>query len=143
MPRTVLFVEARSEARSVHAAALRAAGLEVMRVSDSQAAREALKNVVPKVLIAGLNPRTRDDQLQLCRDIRGDARTQQITIVLTTEHLLEQDVDLATDPGALVLTATQRDSAKLVAAVQGVLAGQRAEPLRASLRRPNDAQQLA
>jgi len=41
---------------------------------------------------------------------------------------------LATDPGALVLTATEHDGAKLVAAVQGVLAGQRAEPLRASLR---------
>jgi CheY-like chemotaxis protein len=143
MPATVLLVEARDDSRSGHATALREAGLDVIRVRDSQAALEALKSVMPKVLVAGLNSRTRDDHVRLCREIRSDSRTEQIPILLTTERMMDHDAELATDPGALVVTATQHDGMKLVAAVQGVLAGQRAEPLRASLHRQEKSEQSA
>jgi CheY-like chemotaxis protein len=143
MPTTLLLVEARDDSRSPHAAALRAAGLRVIRVCDSHAALEALKTVLPSVVVAALNPRTRDDHLAVCREIRSDSRTRQIPILLTTERMTEQDVALATDPGALVLTATQQDGAKLVAAVHGVVAVQRAEPLKTSLHRDTSSKQSA
>ena len=143
MRRSVLLVEARDDSRTTYAQALRTAGLDVVRVRDSHAALEALKGFVPRVLVAGLYPRTREDHLKLCRDIRSQSDTGQIPIVLTTERLQAQDVELATNPGALVLTATQRDAAKLVAAVNGVLAGQRADVLRASLRQPRDSERSA
>jgi DNA-binding response OmpR family regulator len=143
MPPTVLLVEARDDARSAHMRALRQAGLDVIRVRDSQTALEALKTVMPRVLVAGLNPRTRDVHVKLSREIRSDSGTEQIPIVLTTVAATEQDVELATDPGALVITATEDDAAKVVAAVQGVLAGQGAEPLRASLRREQRSKQSA
>jgi DNA-binding response OmpR family regulator len=129
---TVLVVEARSEPRDAHSTVLREAGFDVIKARDAEAARATLESIVPSVLVAGLNSRTRIDHLALCHDVRRDPRTQQIPILLTTESVGEQDIELSTDPGALVLSAAPTEGAKLVAAVQGVLAVRSPERLELS-----------
>jgi len=79
----------------------------------------------------------------LCRALKADPDTKHIPIVLTTPDPLADDVALATDPGVLVPTLMPSDGAKLAAAINGVLAAQRAEPLRASPRRRGDARRSA
>ena len=53
------------------------------------------------------------------------------------------DVELATDMGVLALILPEPDGGKLVAAVEGVLAAERAAPLRASLHRRKTAKRSA
>ena len=90
-----------------------------------------------------MDAQIRNDRLSFCRQIKGEPRTRPIPILLMTESLMEHDVELATDPGVLVLTMAPNDVAKLVAAVNGVLAAQRAEPLSASVRRRGDGRRTA
>jgi DNA-binding response OmpR family regulator len=137
---TVLFLEPRDESRSAHASAM--AGFDVTTVHDPEAALNSLDKRLPDIIIVRLDPRTRDLHLALCRQIRNDARTKQIPVLLTTDGMADHDVGLATDPGALVLTAPPDDGAKLLAALQGILAATQGilaatppTPLRASLRR--------
>src|SRR5215831_11507948 len=126
---TVLFLEPRDGFRSEHANALRSVGFDVISVHDSTAALESLQTRVPKILIARLDARTRDDHLGLCRHIKSDTRTKHISILLATDAISGDDVRLATDLGVLVLALPPDNGAKLVAAVQGILAGQRSKPL--------------
>lgn len=137
-PATVLLLEAQEDSRAVYTAALRTAGLDVTEVGDSQAALGAAKAIRPRVIIAGFDSQTRDDRLTFCREIKADSHTKSIPILLTSTDVTDDDVELATDQGVLVLTVMQLDSSKLVAAVKGVLGAGRAEPLRASLRRRKD-----
>jgi DNA-binding response OmpR family regulator len=143
MPRTVLLLDHREDFRTALATGLRAAGLDVNVARDLRSASEALKTSPPTIMVAALDSRTRDDHLRLCREIKSDPHTKDTSLLLITEALTDEDVALATDPGALVLAVSPEDSAKLAAAIQGVLAGRRAEPLRASLKQKNDVKQTA
>lgn len=125
---TVLFLEPRDEARSAQIDALRSAGFAVTAVRDPQAALDSLEKQLPHIVVARLDPRTRTDHLSLCRRIKKDPRTKHIPILLAAEHMADGDVGLATDPGALVITMPLDNGTKLVAAIHGVLAGQRGKP---------------
>jgi CheY-like chemotaxis protein len=142
-PAAILLLEEQDAPRATHAEALRQAGLDVTEVADSEAALDAAKTIRPRVIVASFDSRTREDRLSFCREIKADPSTNSIPILLTAADVTEEDTGLATDPGVLVLTLMQRDSSKLVAAVEGVLAGERAEPLRASLRRRKDVNRSA
>lgn len=135
MPATVLLLEAREDFRAVHAEALRLAGLDVTEVGDSRTALNVAEAIRPRVIVASFDSRTRDDRLTFCRDIKADPRTRDIPILLASADVTDRDVEVATDAGVLVLTVPEPDGHKLVAAVEGVLAAERAEPLRTSLRR--------
>jgi DNA-binding response OmpR family regulator len=142
-PAAILFLEDCDESRADVVEALRTAGFHVTPVADSQAARPLVHQIRPRVIVASMDARTRADRVMFCREIRSDARTARIPLLLTTDCMTEEDVCLATDPGALVLMMTRDDDAKLVAAIQGVLAAQRAEPLSASARRRRDVKWTA
>jgi PleD family two-component response regulator len=114
---------------------LREAGLEVVKRSDSGSALETVRKVRPRVIIASFDSQTREDRLTFCRTVKADPSTTRIPIVLAATDQREDDTALATDPGVLVVTMVERDVSKLVAAVKGVLAAQRPQPLRASLRK--------
>jgi CheY-like chemotaxis protein len=135
-------LEGRSDRRAEFAEALRDADFDVTAVSDSQAAVASLDRIRPRAVIANLDAATRSDRIDFCRQIKDDPRTKTIPILLMAESLMEQDVQLATDPGVLVLTAPH-DVAKLMGALNGVLAAQRAQPLSASLRRRRDMSRTA
>lgn len=141
---SVLLLDRRDEFRITYSAALRSAAIDVIAVRDVEAALSAFKTSSATVIVVGLDPQTRDGDLALCRRIKADPETKDISILLTIDNkLADEDVDLATDPGALIISATVNDGAKLVAAIQGMLAGQRAQPLRASLHQAKDVKQSA
>jgi CheY-like chemotaxis protein len=138
----VLLLEGRSDRRAEFAKALLEADFDVTAVDDSRTAVDALGKIRPRAVIANLDTTTRSDRIDFCRQIKDDPRTKTIPILLMAESLMEQDVKLATDPGVLVLTAPH-DVAKLMGALNGVLAAQRAEGLSASLRRRRDMTRTA
>ena len=143
VPATVLLLEGRDEVRAAHSEALRAAGLHVTEARPSQQVQDALEAINPSIIVVSFDAQTRDDRLSLCRAVKADPRTRRIPIVLTTSDMTSDDVGLATDPGVLVLTLALSDGAKLAAAINGVLAAQRAEPLRTSLRRRREVKRSA
>jgi len=143
IPATVLVLEERHDSRAAYAEALRRVGLDVAELADSQTALDVVKAIQPRVIVASFDSRTREDRLALCREIKANPTTSGIPILLTALDVTEDDTALATDPGVLVLTVKQSDGAKLAAAVEGVLAGQRAEPLRARLRQKKDVNRSA
>ncbi|HYU77820.1 MAG TPA: hypothetical protein VEK56_02485 [Vicinamibacterales bacterium] len=143
MPATALLVEGRDSFRAACSEALRLAGLKVIEARDARQALDAVTTIQPKIIVAGFDSQTRNDCLSLCRAMKADPHTKRIPIVLTTPDPSADDVALATDPGVLVLTLMPSDGAKLTAAINGVLAAQRAEPLRASPRRRGDARRSA
>jgi len=131
VPAIALLMEGRNNFRTAYSEALRLAGLTVTEARDVQQALDAVSTIQPTIIVAGFDSETRDDCLSLCRAMKADPHTTRIPIVLTTPDLSGDDVALATDPGVLVLTLMPSDGAKLAAAINGVLAAQRAEPLRA------------
>lgn len=143
VPATVLLLEGRDEARAAQSEALRAAGLHVTEAHTSEQVQDALEAINPSIIVVSFDAQTRDDRLSLCRAVKADPRTRRIPIVLTTSDMTSDDVGLATDPGVLVLTLAFSDGAKLAAAINGVLAAQRAEPLRTSLRRRREVKRSA
>jgi DNA-binding response OmpR family regulator len=140
MSTTVLLIESDAESRTVCVESLRAAGLNVIALPNARTTLEALKTILPKVIIARLDPAVREDHVDLCRRIKIDPVTKHIALVLVGETAA--DDALATELGALVLGAAPADTSKLVAAIHG-LTLRRAEPLRASLPGPGDAKQSA
>jgi CheY-like chemotaxis protein len=133
-PVTILLFEDRDDC---------SAGLKVTAVVDSQTAWPLAQQIRPCVIVANMDARTRTERVTFCREVRSDARTARIPLLLTTEHAAAEDVSLATDPGVLVLTMARGDGAKLVAAVAGVLTAQRAESSTASKRRRRDLERTA
>jgi CheY-like chemotaxis protein len=131
VPATALLVERRDNVRAAYSEALRLAGLKVTEARDAAQALDAVTTIHPTIIVAEFDSQTRDECLSLCRAMKADPHTTRIPIVLTTPDLSGDDVALATDPGVLVLTLMPSDGAKLAAAINGVLAAQRAEPLRA------------
>jgi hypothetical protein len=74
----ILLLEARSDRRAEFAAALREADFDVTAVSDSQADVDSLDMTRPGAMIANLDPATRNDRINLCRQIKDDPRTKAI-----------------------------------------------------------------
>jgi DNA-binding response OmpR family regulator len=140
-PVTILLLEDRDDCSAEFAEALRGADLKVIAVADLQTAWPLVERIRPRVIVANMDARTRTERLTFCREVRSDARTARIPVLLTTEHTAEEDINLATDPGVLVLTMARGDGAKLTAAVAGVLTAQRAESSTASRRRRRDVKQ--
>jgi CheY-like chemotaxis protein len=143
VPAIALLMEGRNNFRTAYSEALRLAGLTVTEARDVQQALDAVSTIQPTIIVAGFDSETRDDCLSLCRAMKADPHTTRIPIVLTTPDPSADNVALATDPGVLVLTLMPSDGAKLTAAINGVLAAQRAEPLRRSPRRRGDVRRSA
>jgi hypothetical protein len=70
--------------------------------------------------------------LTFCREVKNSLGTPDIPILLVVGVVRSEDLGLATDSGVLLVSMFQRDITKLVAAIEGVLAAHRPEPLPAS-----------
>ena len=132
-PVTVLLFDARADSREAYADALRSAGWRIEEADRGDAALAAMVRSRPHVIIVAFDAETRDDRLRFCRDVKADLSSGSTPILLLTSAATGDDVELATDPGVMVLTVTPDAASKLIAAVQGVMAAQRPTPLRARL----------
>jgi two-component system phosphate regulon response regulator PhoB len=120
--RLVLLIEPDDDSRSVYATALRDAGFTVIAVPDCAAGLYAIAEITPQIVVASVRPPTHDDCLALCERLRGDSRTEEIPILLTSETLHVDDLQRATDMKVLGVAAGPHDEAKIIGAVRGVLA---------------------
>jgi PleD family two-component response regulator len=93
-----------------------------MAVPDCAAGRYVLSEVSPQIVIVSFEPRTHDECLALCEQLRGDSRTEAIPILLTSETLDGDDLQRATDMRVLGVAVGPQDQAKITGAVRGVLA---------------------
>jgi CheY-like chemotaxis protein len=135
LPNTVLLFDSRDDSRAVYAGALRLAGCTVEEAAREDAALAVLSRSRPTVIVVAFDAATRDERLGFCRTVKSDLNSGSTPILLLTETAAGTDMELATDPGVMVLTVPSDDGGKLVAAVQGVLAAQRPAPLRATIKR--------
>jgi CheY-like chemotaxis protein len=125
--------------RAPYAQALRTAGFSVDEAGDEAEALSIVGRTSPAVILICFDAATRTDRLRFCRTVKADTHARDTPmLLLTTAAATGDDVELATDPGVMVLTVPADDATKLVAAVQGVMAAQRPEPLRAALPKPGD-----
>jgi CheY-like chemotaxis protein len=123
-----------NESRTVYAQALRAAGFAVVEAGSEADALSMVGGARPAVILICFDADTRDDRLRFCRTVKADAQARNTPMLLLTAAAASgDDVELATDPGVMVLSVPADAETKLVAAVQGVMAAQRPEPLRAAL----------
>ena len=133
---TVLLFDPHVDSRSGYADALRAAGWQVQEAIRDDAALALAQQAAPHVIVVTFDGPTRDDRLRFCREVKAALTTAAPPILLlTSAAATEDDVELAMDPGVMVLSVPPDAAAKLVAAVQGVMAVQRPAPLRATLNR--------
>lgn len=139
----VLVVETMGRSRALYADILPLAGYQVTVVADSERAFIAAIDQHPRAVIVSFEPQIRDERRALCQRLRDDARTRSLPIVLVASTLEPSDIQWATEAGVLAVVADPGDSAKLVGALEGVLAGRRAERIKATLREPNNRKRFA
>ena len=134
---SILLLESKENARAAYAAALRAAGSTVVAVADSDAAHAAAAAQTPDVVVVGFDGADRESRFHLCKELAALFRTRRVPILLTSANIDQNDLELATELGALALALEPADTPKLVSAVQGVVAAHhKPSPIRASLKPP-------
>lgn len=105
-----------------------------LAADPDDAFRAATSDGVDVIVIASDDPAIRGERLALCTRLAAEPRTKNIPILLTSAAFDQQELQVATDTGVLALVVESVDSAKLVSAVQGVIAARRKpSPVRASL----------
>ena len=133
---TVLLFDPHVDSRRGYADALRAAGCQVQEANQDDTALALARQASPHVIVVTFDVSTRHDRLRFCREVKAALTSGSPPILLlTSTAATKDDVELATDPGVMVLSVPPDAAAKLVAAVQGVMAVQRPAPLRATLNR--------
>lgn len=94
---TVLIVDDVSEIRTVHARLFHGSGMEVFTAENGADALDAVRRITPDVVVTDVNMPVMDG-LDLCRQLRADAATRAIVVVIVTGDASEQ-VDAATQAG--------------------------------------------
>lgn len=132
---TVLLFDPHVDSRSGYADALRAAGCHVQEAVRDDTALALAQHASPHVIVVTFDVSTRHDRLRFCREVKAAFTSGSPPILLlTSTAATEDDVELAMDPGVMVLSVPPDAATKLVAAVQGVMAARRPAPLRAALK---------
>ena len=117
----VLLIEP-NDARAGYVDALRGTGLNVVAVTSCEAARHTLDTMTPRLIIARFDVATRDECLAFVAQVKGDPRTRDIPILLTSEIITGADLRRVNEMKVLGVAAAAQDSGKMMAAVRGVLA---------------------
>lgn len=138
---SVFLFEPRDDRRGVYADALRSAGLDVQTISTLPS--DSDESPIPRVIVGSFDASTRAHLVEFCHSLKGECRARTTVVFLASTDMEEDDLRLATEVGALVLKVPPFDTPKLVAAIQGVVAAEHRQPLRASLKPPDDISRLA
>jgi len=94
---TVLVVDDVSEIRTVHSRLFHGSEMEVFTAENGEDAIEAMRRITPDVVVTDINMPVMDG-LDLCRQLRADAATRAIVIVVVTGDASEQ-MEAATEAG--------------------------------------------
>src|SRR5579862_1890168 len=80
---TVLVVDDASEVRAVHARLFLGSEMEVFTAENGADALDAVRRITPDVVVTDVNMPVMDG-LDLCRQLRADAATKPIVVVVVT-----------------------------------------------------------
>jgi PleD family two-component response regulator len=121
--RAILLIDSRVDSRAHHAESLQRDGFTVVSVANCDDAFVALTTLAPQLIIVSFDARTRDDCLAFCQQLKADAPTRAVPILLTSDTINGDDLRRATNSQALVLSlCSPLEDTKLTSAVRGVLA---------------------
>ena len=118
----VLLIEPNEKSGAAYGDALRGSGFTVVLVPDTATALYALTEITPQIVIARFDPRTHDECLAFCERLKGESRTRDIPILLTSDTVSGDDLQRATNISVLGVSIGPHDGGKMTSAVRGVLA---------------------
>jgi len=93
----VLVVDDASEIRRAHSNLLESSGMEVFTADNGATALEAVRRLVPDVVVTDLDMPVMDG-LDLCRRLRSDEATRSVVVVVVTGDAREQS-EIAIEAG--------------------------------------------
>lgn len=88
-PPRVLVVDDRPEVRQAHTRLLHGSGMEVLTAENGNVALDAARRAVPDVVVTDLDMPVMDG-LALCRQLRADASTRRVVVVVVTGDASDQ-----------------------------------------------------
>lgn len=89
---TVLVVDDAPDVREIHARFLHGTGLEVFTAANGIVALDAARRAPPDVIVTDVEMPMMDG-LALCRQLRADAKTRDVAVVIVTGDAAEQSKD--------------------------------------------------
>ena len=127
----VLLVEPTDARNRQHNECLADAGFRVKSVQTEEVEVARVLEQRPAVIAAELASSGLATTLSLAKRFRQDPEARLIPFIIYGHHLHPEDIEDAARAGALWLHLEPTDGARLVAAVQGLLAASRNEPVEA------------
>jgi hypothetical protein len=121
-PLVVVLVQAGDVQRGDYVTALSQEGYRVRSVAAESVDLDTLLGTKPALVAAEFVPGHSDRVIELARRFRAVPTTRRIPFVIYGRHLGSGQIERLVRDGALWLQVAPSDSAKLVAAVRGVLA---------------------
>ena len=118
---SVLVVDDRTETREVHTRFFVGSGMEVFTADNGASALDAARRVVPDVVVTDVDMPVMDG-LDLCRQLRSDAATRSVVVVIVTGDALEQ-IDAARDAGCDAILPKPCSRTLLLATIRRLLDG--------------------
>src|SRR5437870_5046011 len=86
---TILVVDDAPDVRQIHTRFLYGSGMEVFTAENGTLALDAARRAVPDVIVTDVDMPVMDG-LDLCRQLRADAATRNIVVVVVTGHVPDQ-----------------------------------------------------
>jgi chemosensory pili system protein ChpA (sensor histidine kinase/response regulator) len=119
---TVLVVEDELNIRKFVAANLKARGFQVMEAPDAETGWETLQNTVPDLMVLDIKLPGMDGW-QLLELVIGDARLEEVPVVVMTAHVMDSEARQVRFPNVSEVIFKPVSAAQLVGAVNKALNG--------------------
>jgi CheY-like chemotaxis protein len=85
----ILIVDDAPDVRTIHTGFLHGSGMEVLTAENGTIALDTARRAVPDVIVTDVNMPIMDG-LDLCRQLRADAATRDVAVVVVTGDATEQ-----------------------------------------------------
>jgi two-component system alkaline phosphatase synthesis response regulator PhoP len=116
---TVLLVDDADDIRQIHQRFFHGTGMEVLTAENGHVALKVARRVVPDVIVTDVDMPIMDG-LTLCRQVRADAATRRVAVVVVTGDAADQE-RAAIDAGCDAVLAKPCSRRLLIATVRRLL----------------------
>ena len=119
--RTILVVDDAPDVRQIHTRYLYRTGMEVYTAENGTVALDAARRAVPDVIVTDVDMPVMNG-LDLCRQLRADAATRDVVVVVVTGDATDQ-AQAALDAGCDAVLGKPCSEALLLATIRQLLDG--------------------
>ena len=119
MARKILIVDDAPDVRLIHARFLHDSGMEVLTAENGDMALDAARRAVPDVIVTDVDMPVMDG-LDLCRQLRADAATRDVVLVVVTGDATDQ-AQAALDAGCDAVLGKPCSRTLLLATIRHLL----------------------